>query len=358
MLTQNIAAGGGDPVEVSLDLGQGQAVRLDAFPGPDERGSLDLYLRVLDAAGNLMGEADDSDGTLNPRVDFVSTAGGRYTVEVGGYSAGVFSLIARERRPILKTPLDLAGGAVERPVSFPEEEGALFTIVPTAGGTYDFTLAPQSEGSVDPVLELFAGDDISGEPLFRDDDSLGNLGSRIVADVSASSTYTIRVTNLSASGAATLKVAQLREQNVVPIDLVFDQPGSPVSFSSGSPVILEDAGRRFSPYAMFRLPQDSTLLALMQAGKKVTLRADGEGLDPFLEVGFVSPFGFSAVRSNDDSSSDDVSSVIVLDPAALLAAHPAENPESWWKQLRIRASAPQGANGTMLVTASTGDSAK
>jgi hypothetical protein len=359
MVSGDLARNDEGPVVVPLQLEPGQSVRLDAFPGPDERKQLDLFLRVLDPVGNLVGEADDNEGSLNPRVDFSSPSGGRYAIEIGAYSSGTFSLIARESRPKVATQLEWMGGFIEQTIEFPDAEGALFTVAFVNTGSYDLTLSPKEGGSVDPVLELFSGNDLTVDPAYRDDDSLGNLGSRIVADVPVAGTYTIRVSNISEPGEATLKVAPIRDQVVEPIELPIDGPPRQVQISEDSPIIFEDAGRRFSPYALFRLPEASTLRELVQAGAQVIIRAESSDLDPYLEVGFFTPFGFNVALSNDDDAvNGTVNSVIVIDPAVLLNSQRSEDPEAWWKQLRIRASAPAASGGEMQVSVSTGETTK
>ena len=74
------------------------------------------------------------------------------------------------------------------------------------------------------------------------------------------------------------------------------------------------------------------------------LSADSEGLDPWLEVGIQTPFGFTPVLSNDDA--DGLNARLTLDPAVL-----AEADGEWWDKLRIRVTAPPNSNGEVRVTA-------
>jgi hypothetical protein len=64
----------------------GQTVEIAVIAKPNS--NLDPVLAVLDAEGNVIAEADDSDGTLNPRLLLRLPANGQYTVRVNGYLSG------------------------------------------------------------------------------------------------------------------------------------------------------------------------------------------------------------------------------------------------------------------------------
>lgn len=342
----------GTPAVVTLRAAPGQTVQLDAIPGARAPDGVDLTMKVYDAANELVGEDDDGGGALNPRISVTSEAGGVYRVEVDvlGDEGAPFTLIARASVfvPEVVTELALADGRVERTVSFPDEDDALFTFAGKGGQAYLITLVAEpsdAEGEqADPMLELFQGSGSAGTSLFTDDDGGGNLNSRIVAELPEDGTYTVRVSTLSGGGRAQLAIAPMTIRPATVGDLAYATPAT-VTFGPDSPFVTEDSDFRLRPYAIFRLPASPAPRALAGRGEKIVLEATSEGLDPWLEVGFDTPFGFMSVLDNDDFES--LNSRVVLDPSKLEGSDGAD----WWRRLRVRVTVPQNSEGDVAVSA-------
>lgn len=73
----------------------GQKIRIRIEPKPGE--ILDPVAALLDSAGQVIAEADDSNGTLNPVIEITLPVDGSYTVRVNGYlSSGRFDLYVEQ----------------------------------------------------------------------------------------------------------------------------------------------------------------------------------------------------------------------------------------------------------------------
>jgi hypothetical protein len=353
-----IGASGGS-ASVTLRVQAGEPVQLDAIPGSSAASNLDLQMTVLDSSGEQVAADDDSGGSLNPRVSFVSEAGGLYRVQLSALGGGgPFTLLARKGavRPRVRVdPLPLTDGEAVTPVTFGGDNQALFWFDGRSGEILNLTLTAlptdDEEGGVaDPFLELFAGEGTEGYALFQDDDSGGNLGSRIVADIKEDQRYTVRVSSLSGTGRATLRIARMTVVQPPVIALAAGQPAT-VSFDSDSPIVIDNSDRRLAPYALYRLATTETPLSLAQRRQAMVIRARSSELDPYLEVGFNSPFGFMTVQSNDDDV--DLNARIAIDPSTIPDLANREDLSTWWNLLRIRVSAPQGSTGQIEVSAET-----
>lgn len=340
----------GEAASLSLRVRPGQSVQLDALPAPRGPESLDLLMRVYAPDGDLVGEDDDGGGALNPRFTVTSESGGLYRVEVDVLSeGGPFTLLARESVfvPEIVTALTLADDQAERHVVFPADDDALFAFSGRRGEIYSITLNAEDGGgdeSSDPLLELFAGSGSAGESLFQDDDGGGELNARIVAELPESGTYSVRVSSLSGSGRARLTVARMTLRPASVGNLAFSAPAV-VNFDANSPFVTGASDRRMSPYALYRLPGSPAPAAIAERGEVIVLRAESEGLDPWIEVGFETPFGFTPVLSNDDA--DGLNARLVVDPALFAG----EDSADWWDRLRVRVTAPPNSVGEVRVTA-------
>lgn len=154
-----------------LHLDQAEAVRLDL------ESSVDTYLYLLDAAGNLLDSDDDDGDGYNSRLD-VSLAAGDYIVVAATYSgsmAGDFQLSSS--RGALSA---LAQG------SWSSSGGRSAT---SAGNPrfvlnlrYDAPVVLDLTSSADSYLYLL---DSAGQLIVEDDDSGGNLNSRITRQLAA-----------------------------------------------------------------------------------------------------------------------------------------------------------------------------
>lgn len=342
--------GAGEPASLSLRVRAGQSVQLDALPAPRGPDGLDLLMKVYGPDGDLVGEDDDGGGALNPRLTVTSEGGGLYRVEVDVLSdGGPFTLLARESVfvPEVVTELALSGDRAERSVAFPADDDALFAFSGRRGEVYAITLEAENGGAEDrsdPMLEVFKGSGTAGESLFQDDDGGGELNARVVAELPESGTYTVRVSNLSSSGRARLAVAKVTLRPATLGDLGYGNAAL-VSFDANSPFVTDGSERRLAPYALFRLPASPSPAALAGRDEVIVLRAESEGLDPWIEVGVETPFGFTPVLSNDDA--DGLNARLTLDPAVFRG----EDSADWWSRLRVRVTAPPNSVGEVRVTA-------
>lgn len=331
------------PATLSLRLAPGQALQLDAIPGAPAREGLDLTLKVFDPAGTVVAEDDDSGGAYNPRVNLFSQTGGLYKVEVGALGGGgTFTLLAREStfKPQPTIAMRLDGGGERRSVVFPESDKALFSFAARRGDLIDLTLTPgEGEDDADPFLELFKGA-ATGTALATDDDSLGGLGSRIVADIPEDGTYVVRVSSLSSKGSATLGLAKMAPR-VATLGTLPIGRATTINLSEASPFIIAGTEHRLWPYALYRFPTAA------RPAQPLQITATSDTLDPWLEVGFETPLGFTPVLSNDDTNG--TNSRLTLDPTVF----DGEDGQSWWDMLRIRVSAPPGTSGEVQLTASS-----
>lgn len=307
-------------------------------------------MKVYGPDGNLVGEDDDGGGSLNPRVTVTSESGGLYRVEVGVISdGGPFTLLARETVfvPEVVTELALAGGRAERSVAFPADDNTLFAFSGRGGEIYAINLVSadgEGEESTDPMLEVFRGSGTAGESLYQDDDGGGQLNARVVAELPADGTYTVRVSSLSSTGRARLSVAKMTLRPASVGNLAYGTPAT-VSFDANSPFVVDSSERRLAPYALFRLPASPTPASIAGRNEVIVLSADSEGLDPWIEAGVETPFGFVPVLSNDDT--EGLNARLELDPAVFEGADAA----GWWDRLRIRVTAPPNSTGEIRVSA-------
>ena len=344
--------GSDSPASLSLRVRPGQSVQLDALPAPRGPEGLDLLIKVYGPDGNLVAEDDDGGGSLNPRVTVTSETGGLYRVEVGVIAdGGPFTLLARETVfvPEVVTELALSGGSAERSVAFPADDKALFAFSGRGGEIYAINLVSADSGgegeeSTDPMLEVFRGSGTAGESLYQDDDGGGQLNARVVAELPADGTYTVRVSSLSSTGHARLSVAKMTLHPASVGNLDYGTPAT-VGFDANTPFVVDSSERRLAPYALFRLPASPTPASIAGRNEVIVLSADSEGLDPWLEVGVETPFGFVPVLSNDDT--EGLNARLELDPAVFEGADAAE----WWDRLRIRVTAPPNSTGEIRVSA-------
>jgi len=349
-LVSGEVAGSGNPASVSLRLQPGQSVQLDAIPAPNAPAGLDMLLKVYDSEDKLVGEDDDGGGSLNPRVQMTSAEGGVYRVDVDVLGdGGPFSLIARGVviEPEVVTELQLSDGKAERSVTFPDEQKTLFSFSGRRGEVYVISLIGDNPGAderADPMLEVFEGSGTTGETLWSDDDSLGELNSRVVGELPANGTYTVRVSSLSGAGAAELSIARMEVRPAPVGNLAYGTPAT-ASFGADSPFVTDNGSRRLLPFAMFRLPASPAPGALAGRNEVIEIRARSDALDPYLEVGFETPFGFMPVLQNDDT--DGLDALVVVEPAELDEADAAD----WWSKLRVRVTVPTSSTGEVAVTA-------
>ena len=340
-----VPAGGG-AAQYLLTLTAGQALDLTAAPV----GGSDPSLKVYDAAsGDLIAENDDSGGSLASNVRLYSAETKRVRIEVanaaieGGDAAMRFDLIVRPSdyrpKPVVSFAL---GDAHNGTLTQGDEQ--LFRFRGERGQLWDLSLAAPPGSSLDPALQVFAGELASGGAVGEDDDGGGGLNARLRFLVPETGTYTVRAYGIgqtegafafSAGRTAAVPAAAVKEVEL----------GSPATGT-----LAPGAGEQ-----VFRLSQRAR--RAIAGGSKalvIDLRRVGEAvegsdtaLDPVLDIGFETPLGFASLLSDDDSGGNS---------NARLAFDASELDATWLAALRIKARAYQETTGDYeLAVSEAGD---
>lgn len=329
-----------DPARFSLTLEGGQAVELTAA----QVAGSDPFLRVFDAgSGELLAENDDSAGSLSATVRLYSPQARRVRIEVTSAmldeSSGSsrFDLILRPSDYRPRPPRSLAlGETLSGTLGSDDEE--LFRFRAESGQILTIAMN-QTEGSgLDPIFEIFAGNDPVGEPLASDDDGGGGLDARVRFAVPRTGNYVVRAHGVSPSaGAFTISAALAAAIDRTPVEIDLDRP-------------VSDALDGDTPERFYRLSERArSALASAPGTLVVDLRHTGEeeeALDPVVEVGFETPLGFSSV-ANDDDGGGGMDARVSIDVSQLDG--------TWLEDLRIKAGAfSESSGGYELVVTRSG----
>ena len=331
---------GGGTARFVMALAADRAVELTVAP---VAGS-DPVVRVYDAAtDSLIAENDDSAGSLASNVRLYSAQAKRVRIEVGnaavedGDAPMRFDLILRpsDWRPKPVTALTL-GAAPRGTLARSDEQ--LFSFAGERGQVWDLALSAAPGSSLDPALQVFAGEVAGGPVLGENDDGGGGLNARLRFRVPEAGIYTVRAYGVGTSeGAFTLAAGAAAATPAVALrDIELGRP------AAGTLELGSDEH-------FFRLGERARAAVAAGAGSLVVdLRRVGEGegegaLDPVLEIGFDTPLGFTSLL-NDDDGGDESNARLVLDTAGLGA--------SWLEALRIRASSFLETTGDYELTVS------
>lgn len=173
----------------------------------------DSFLRVLDKNGKELAEDDDSGGDLNARLIFSPTADDDYKIVAATLDGqlGKFNLKVREfqftkaeakAREVGKDGLAINDKIAQADASDIGKLGKTYSIQMKAGQTYTIDL---ESNDLDSYLYLF---DSKGKKLAEDDDSGGDLNSRIVFRAPSDGVYHLIATSLGGddTGDITLRV--------------------------------------------------------------------------------------------------------------------------------------------------------
>jgi serine protease Do len=161
----------------------------------------DAFLRVLDKNGKELAEDDDSGGDLNARIFFTPDADDEYKIvtatlngEVGKFTFKVreFQLTKTEAKPreVGKDGISIDTKIGANDASDLGKLGKTYSVQMKAGQTYTIEL---NSNDLDSYLYLF---DAKGKKLAEDDDSGGDLNSRIVFRPERDGVYHIIATSL------------------------------------------------------------------------------------------------------------------------------------------------------------------
>ena len=301
--------------ELTLSLAPGEAVQVDVQRPLGS--TLDLRLEVRDEKGTVLQQDDDNGGDSNPRVLLYSETARNYVLRVDRVSGdgAAFDVLVRPSRYRPLPPKLVTFGASEDGellVGFDQ----LFYFDGRAGQVVVVDLAPAGESLLDPALELYEGEGLQGPMLAANDDAGGTYASRIRQTLPRDGRYTARALSGPAGRSGAFRFA-LREvdpasaERALPLPLGEDTEGQ---FGLESNTI-EDTG---TPYQLYSFDR-AALEAVGRAGEKVEIlmRVGGDmadiadpssedfdtlpTLDPYLELGIITPLGFVALLTDDDS---------------------------------------------------------
>ncbi len=197
--------------------GGDHAIRLTAGTRYTIRAASEDFDTILALYGTGTNEQiarnDDSDGSLNSRINYTASETGTYCLRVTGYGAsasGSYTLSAEVAAPVAPPS--------NRPTRTETTQWRVFEGALSGDAPRDYALTVR-EGQVamislesedfDPVVEIRRADDPDGDFLDRDDDGGSGLNSFLVFSGEAGN-YIVRVRGYSsgAEGAYTLKIGQ------------------------------------------------------------------------------------------------------------------------------------------------------
>jgi hypothetical protein len=359
-----IADGEGNTVSFDVEVpaeGQSRITVLDESP----TGDLSLDINVLDENDVPVPvelertSANDvslvlsgvTPGTYRIVVSELSDRGGRVGILVRQRASTQTVALpskALELRSGLATEIDTLSAGQEALFSFEgkKDQAVVFTLDADGGDSFEF----------DTILRLYAGASAAGELLTVNDDSRGGLGSQIIYRLPADGTYTVRAAEVFGSpGGFRLEYGLLDVSMPEPLPLAVNAPGRDARLDESSAIDIDSSLDGFRRYGFFRMPSEVAPAGLIAAGEKVRIVMTSDEIDPYLELGFDSPFGFSVIASNDDAIGTD--SMLEIDPATLPARFGPELLATWWQLLRIRARSAFGGEGSYTISLSTVPSA-
>jgi hypothetical protein len=274
-------------------------IQLDSINGP--MGVGDPLLRVLDSAGMLIEENDDSVG-LNSRLDLALDQGQTYFVQAAAFSTdrGDYRLSIRVRSTVddagnridnaARLTFDPAGRIVHENTLQTGDDGDLFAIVAPTTGDYLFRLegVGTTSGLSDPILTIL---DANGNPVAENDDA-GGLDSRLTMRLTQGATYYVRAAGVgSLTGDYQLSITSL---NAAPPansprasrSIALDANGSGLQPGSLTSAGQEDLYQFTAPFTgRLRIRQeatgtselDSLLTVLTLSGSELIQDDDGGG---------------------------------------------------------------------------------
>lgn len=348
---------GAQPVLFEVSLPAGTSLKVDAV----STSSIDPFLTIRDArSGELLGEDDDSGGSLDAQVTVrPHSAARKLTIEVKQFSFGEVETGAAdtgagggtfELRLANFTPQPAEavtwGQMVQGTVNQGEERN--FSITGERGMVLDVSLIADEGSEFDPYLRLLND---AGEEVAQNDDGGGALNSRLQYLMPDDGPLTIVASGYGeGAGSFTLRVAERREPLVqAPLQVI-----GIADIATGRLGAGYEAGG-VDPDSIDYQLSDAALAAIAGGMHEITITmssggeesAPGTGFDPYLELGFDTPLGFAMVDSDDDGAGD-LNAMIPLDLSAV-AADPA-----LLARLRIRASGLGSRTGDYTLTITEG----
>ncbi|MFC3100829.1 PPC domain-containing protein [Altererythrobacter lauratis] len=321
---------------------------------PKEGSDLDPVLTITDVrTGEVLAEDDDSGGNLASRARIVTEARRQVEITVSAFAFfsgeetnGPFELQLRPAPFVPEHTTAIDYGAEMRG-RLTGGNPRLYTIRGEAGQLLEVALTARGD-DLDPLLILYKGSGTMGEEVARDDDGGGGLNSLLRIRLPESGTYTIAASAYNASeGQFTLRVAPLRDVAATTGEqaLGFGDPAEGyLTQSAYGEVEGEESA------VTYRLGAEA--IAAIRAGAgEVTINMttpafeDSDfpsNIDPFLELGFETPLGYSSVMSDDDGG-EGLNARLAVDLRPL-----AMEGSDWLERLRIRASSIGGGGAFAL----------
>ncbi len=228
---EGLLSTGETAVEYLFSGERGQVVSITLIA--DARSSIDAYLQLLDANGNVLMEDDDSAGSLNSRIgpyrlpangDYVIVATSLNRSDVGVFSLTLDTVTVRQLDYGQRMSGELTTTEPELEVIFTAEAG-------------DAVIIDLTSDDFDAYLRLFSASPRS--ELTSDDDSGGNLNSRIGPYIlTEAGDYHIGVSSIFGGETGAFELT-LNQVNLLPI--TFGEPQT-APVSGNSPVIFSFEG--------------------------------------------------------------------------------------------------------------------
>lgn len=186
----------GDVDWYRLSARTGQRYRI-ALNGADANGVGDPLLRVVDRAGNELAVADDSEGSLNPLLEWTPQANGDVFLEAGGYGGaytGGYTLsVSAGRAPRDGISADVythgrigVGRTLNGMLDFAGDRD-WYRVNLEQGQSYHFTLVSTGDSPLsDPLIKIY---NRRGEEVAMDDDGGEGLNSYLEFTAPESGAY-------------------------------------------------------------------------------------------------------------------------------------------------------------------------
>jgi hypothetical protein len=347
-------------VEVSAD-GQNRITVLDESP----TGDLSLDVSVLDENDVPVPVQLERTSANDVSLVLSGVMPGTYRIVVGEPSGqgGRVGILVRQRASaqavtLPSKALKLGSGLATEAGTLSAGQEALYSFEGKKGQAVVFTLDADGGDSFefDTILRLYAGDTAAGELLTVNDDSRGGLGSQIIYRLPADGPYTVRAADVFGSpGGFRLEYGLLDVRIPEPLPLAVNVPGTDARLDESAAIDIDSSLDGFRRYGFFKMPSEVAPAGLIAAGEKVRIVMTSADIDPFLELGFDTPFGFSVIASNDDAIGTDA--MLEIDPATLPERFGPELLATWWQLLRVRALSAFGGEGSYTISLSTVPSA-
>ena len=198
----------GESHEFSFTGEDGILLEVALVADGDFETTLDPFLTLRDAAGDVVAENDDGGGDLNSMLRYVMQDDREYTIVASGLgdSAGAYTLrVGPRREPIVQSPVQVVGigdratgrlgagyengGIDPNSIDYQLSEEALATI---SNGAGEVTIRmekisggdPDFENTLDPYIELGFDTPLGFAVVDSDDDGAGELNAMLPVDLS------------------------------------------------------------------------------------------------------------------------------------------------------------------------------